>query len=90
MRICILAPLEHVEAVRTKAREILPEISDHPLLNIPVSADGKEPATHYFCHFLVSREIADRILAAQNLADIAIASPSKFLAGKNLKIVGKG
>lgn len=48
-QICILAPAEYIDEIRSTATAI-PKFSEaSKLLNIKLSPTGEEPATHYFC-----------------------------------------
>ena len=88
MRICILASAENVETVRQTAKEKLPDLANVPLLNMPVSASGNLPATHWFCNFKVSQEMCDRLIAAKELSIMEVTDDWKrFLEDQGLKLV---
>lgn len=88
MRICILAPDEHVEAIRETARNNFPQFLGKSLLHIPVSPTGELPITHWFCNFKISQEMYEKLINLRNLSEMEIYDfPHKFLDSKGLKIV---
>jgi hypothetical protein len=88
MRICILATNENVEAVRLSAKEKIPELAPFPLLTIPASPTGELPATHWYCSFLASQEMTDRLMAIKTLSEMEITNNTKrILEEKGLKTI---
>lgn len=86
MYICILATNENVEAAREKAKQI--EIFQcHDALKIPVSETGEFPATHWFCTFRPEEDLKEKIMELQELTEIEMGKPKKFLESRNLKLV---
>lgn len=86
MRLCILAPAEHVETIRQTARE---NGLDHKyMLTIPTSKTGEEPATHWFCNFKVSQEMCDKLLALKNLSEMEVTDNwQEFLKSQEVKLI---
>jgi len=85
MYICILATNENAEAAREKAKQI--EIFQcHNALKIPVSETGELPATHWFCTFRPEEDLKEKIMELQELTEIEMGKPKKFLESRNLKL----
>ncbi len=90
MRISILVSDANVAAVRAAAISGLknyPKLIHANLLSIPVSPTGDLPVTHWFCNFEGSDGLLEKLLALQNLSEIAVADATDFLTQKNLKYV---
>ena len=86
MRLCILATNENVEAVRARAAENMPTMTQ--ILNFPVSSTGELPATHWFCNFKVSEAMYENLMSLKNLSEMEIHDNSKkFLEERNLKFI---
>jgi len=88
-KLCILATVENVEAVRAKAYENIPELTGHKLLNYPVSATGEEPITHWFCPMNGTKKIIEKMKSLQELSIMEVDNPTEFLKSHNLMIVRK-
>ena len=88
-KLCILVTNENVDIVRERARANIHELSKHPLLSYPMSPNGDEPITHWFCAFNANEEMKNRILALQDLSIMEMADPKAFLAIHNLQLVRK-
>lgn len=88
MRLCIVAPNEHIDAIRQTAIENgVPEAG---LLAIPVSKTGELPATHWFCNYKVSQEMCEKLLALRTHSEMEITERWKdFLKSRELKIISK-
>lgn len=87
MRMCILVTNDNVEIARQRGDELIPSLNGQKLLNIPVSATGELPVTHWFCQFLVSEQMRDHLLSIKTVTEMEIADPIKFLNERNLKII---
>jgi hypothetical protein len=83
MRLNILCEDSKIAAAREKAKAITGE----SVLNIPVSKDGKEPATHWFCSLEVNEEGQKKILDLQEHSVIEEGGPKDFLKKWSLKII---
>lgn len=79
-RLCILCPVEHLAAVRTKT-------GNSNDLNIPCSPTGEGEPTHMFCEMALPEEKVNDYLAKQELTTMEYANPLEFLAKWNLKII---
>ena len=87
-QICILAPAEHIVEIRNTASS-MSHFSDDPnkLLTIKLSADGKDPATYYFCAFNYSKNVYNDILNLKKHTEVFVGDPKEFLTSKNLKVI---
>ena len=82
MWICILVKNENIEESRELAKIAFPE---HNSLQIPVSENGEFPETHWFCAFVASNEMKEKILSIQKFSEIELSNPIHFLESRNLK-----
>ena len=80
MRINILCEDSKVEQARAK-------FENKNILKIPLSENGQNPATHWYCVMAVTQEKADHLLAKKELTEMEISSPKEFLEKWNLKII---
>ncbi|CAB4159472.1 hypothetical protein UFOVP699_208 [uncultured Caudovirales phage] len=101
MRLCILCEDAKVVEARERSAGILPihESTDRVIelkkkkdpefsiehLNIPLSATGEFPATHWFCFVKVDEATYQEMLASQLHTIIEEAVPSEFLEKYGLK-----
>lgn len=79
-RLCILCPMEHLEAVRAKT-------GNSGDLVIPCSPTGTGEPTHMFCNMALPEELMNKYLAKQELTTMEYIEPLEFLAKWNLKII---
>lgn len=87
MRICILASDNIVDQVRKKAVEVT-NLSENLILRIPVSSNGENPPTHWFCNFKVSQEMHDKLVEVKELSEMEVRNDwKKFLEEHDLKII---
>jgi hypothetical protein len=63
----------------------LPEQGSY--LQIPCSATGESPATHWFCFMNVTEEGYTKVKSVQEHSVIEESSPKEFLEKWNLKII---
>jgi hypothetical protein len=82
MWLCILAKNENIEESRELAKAAFP---GHDSLKIPVSENGEFPETHWFCAFVASDEMKEKILSIQKFSEIELSNPIHFLEKRNLK-----
>jgi hypothetical protein len=87
MRINILATNENVENVRNTAAAHFEHLARRGFLTVPVSATGEYPATHWFCNFLISEEMHNKLMSLQNLSEMELGSVKMFLKNRGLKII---
>lgn len=93
-QICILAPAEHINEIRSTATAI-PKFSEaSKLLNIKLSPTGEEPVTHYFCASNYSNKTHKSILdlkknSPTDYTEVFVGDPKEFLNSKNLKVIKK-
>lgn len=91
-QICIIGPAEHIEWIRNVAAT-LPNFSNPAkLLNIKLSPNGEEPATHYFCASNYSDKIYEAIMELKKNSptdhtEVFVGSPKEFLKSKNLRVI---
>lgn len=90
MNVCILVPAVDVEKVRDAALTLpmFEGVSRDKLMNIALSGNGKEPATHYFCVANVSQEAYEKMLAIRKYSEMSTEDPKAFIQGKGLKVIG--
>lgn len=83
-RVCILVSDEHLAEVRQTVRDA--GVANYDVLNVPVSATGKMPATHWFCLAIVDDNQLNKLLSLKNHTEMETGIfPKKFLADRNLK-----
>jgi hypothetical protein len=83
MTINILCEAEKLQSLKNKLKR-------GDILNIPLSSDGKLPATHYFCTMQVLKDKAEKLLAMQEYSVIEVDISAKdFLEKHNLQIILK-
>lgn len=85
-QICILAPAEHIDEIRSSGKTIS-KFSNSNLLNIKLSENGEEPATHYFCAFNYNEKLYNQIMELRKYSEVFIGNPIDFVKSKNLKII---
>lgn len=74
-RLNILCENAKIVEARAKAREIM----NSDVLTIPLSNNGKAPATHWFCSLSVNEEGYQKIMGIQEHSTIEEGSPKDFL-----------
>jgi hypothetical protein len=57
------------------------------VLKTPVSANGKEPATHWFCFLTVNEAGYEKIMSLQKNSEIEEGNPKEFLRARGLKVI---
>ena len=83
MRICILCEDSKIAQVREKEKK-----SD--ILLVPLSENGQEPVTHWFCSMVGEDSKMQKILDKQELTIMeSNIDPKDFLKKHNLKFVKK-
>jgi len=82
MKLCILCDNSKVEEVRETGKKIFGNN-----MRVGVSANGKDPATHWFCFLTVSQEGYDKLLELKNYTTIEESGPKEFLERWNLKVI---
>jgi len=84
MKLTIIIEEQYVESAREKAKEIFKDI---PVLKIPASATGRNPATHWVCSLDVSEEGYQRLTALQEHSRMEKCSAAVLLNEMNLKLI---
>ncbi len=69
-----------------KSRKIGRNVLGNPL-RIPLSSDGKEPVTHWFCTLKVTEDGYSQIMNLKKFSIIEVMGPKEFLQKWNLKII---
>jgi hypothetical protein len=82
INICILVDDSNVERSRKIGRHVL----SNPL-RIPLSTNGKLPATHWFCSLKVTEDGYNEIMNLQKFSTIERLGPKEFLQKWNLQII---
>lgn len=82
-RLNILCEDSKVTDARNNAKAIMGEET----LTVPLSKDGKLPATHWFCSLNVTDEGHDKIIGAQQHSIIEEGSPKDFLNKWKLRVI---
>jgi hypothetical protein len=82
-RICILCEDSVIEQARERAKSFL----HVDVLKIPLSKNGKLPATHWFCHLQSTDEGYEKFLQMQQYTIIEESGPREFLNRCKLKII---
>lgn len=79
-RLCILCPVEHLDAVRAKTGNV----ND---LKTPCSPTGAGEPTHMFCSMAIPEDKLHTYTDRQELTTMEYIEPLEFLAKWNLKII---
>lgn len=87
MRISIICEDIHINYVREKAKELLP--NDNLPMNIPLSKTGKYPATHWLCVCFVNEDMYNKLISIRKYSIIEKVSPKSILEELELKQIGK-
>ena len=96
--VCMLAPVDSVDAIRLATIRQLPEFArakPEEILRIPVSPSGAAPATHWFCAYSVTPEEKAKIeasIVAEPVCEVLIVTygirPRAYLDQQGLQIIG--
>ena len=82
MRTCILCDNSHVENIRELAKNTFKE----KVLNIGLSENGLEPATHWFCELDLSDIAYRKVESVENII-VEKTNRRDFLKKWNLKVI---
>jgi hypothetical protein len=75
------------DSVVEQARERAKSFMGVDVLKIPLSKDGKEPATHWFCFLNTTEEGYAKFMEMQKYTIIEENGPKDFLKKYKLKII---
>lgn len=75
------------DCVVEKARERAKSFLHVDVLKIPLSRNGKLPATHWFCHLQTTDEGYVKFMEMQLYTTIEESGPKDFLSKHKLKII---
>jgi hypothetical protein len=75
------------DSVVEQARERAKTFMGVDVLKIPLSRDGKEPATHWFCFLNTTEEGYAKFMEMQKYTIIEERGPKDFLSKYKLKII---
>lgn len=89
MNICILCTDDKVSLVREKANDVFPNNKTNNFMLIPLSENGEEPATHWFCNLNGTEIFYKKILKIQEHSIIEESKPISFLNKHKLRIINK-
>ena len=84
MRITIICEDKHIEQVREKAKELT---KTHLALTTPLSATGKEPATHWMCVTYMTDEGLSKLMQLKKHSIISNSLPKLILEELSLKLI---
>lgn len=69
------------------SRELSKKELGRDVLTVPVSANGENPATHWFCSLSVNEAGYEKIMSLQKNSEIEEGSPKEFLRARGLKVI---
>lgn len=83
MRVSILCKAENIIEVRESAKQV----TNADVLVIPVSPNGKEPETHWFCSLSMDDNGYEKLLLLKKHTIMEPSSPKEFLIKCGLKVI---